>query len=252
MFLRIEKAVAIPDDDLVDLNNTAFGPNIAQGMKEIVGYAPIEPDGSVRVKVPANVPLAISVLDSNGRRITARHQAWLQLRPGEELRCNGCHDAQSGLSHGRGDSFDSIYPGAQNATQPFPNTVSSLFAEFGETMAEVRTRLDASVICPPSNSPVCDGYDALLPSMDLIYNDIWTDPTQPRLAGQRTLPLPIRTPVLHKLPIRQIRISCGPDRHLRQCGQGARRHGVEPVAQSSTTKHIFIPSGQEFVRNSTR
>lgn len=175
MFLRIEKAVAIPDDDLVDLNNTAFGPNIAQGMKEIVGYAPIEPDGSVRVKVPANVPLAISVLDSNGRRITARHQAWLQLRPGEELRCNGCHDAQSGLSHGRGDTFDSIYPGALNATQPFPNTVSSLFAEFGETMAEVRTRLDASVICPPSNSPVCDGYDALLPSMDLVYNDIWTD-----------------------------------------------------------------------------
>ncbi|MGD2167235.1 MAG: hypothetical protein PVF63_03950 [Gammaproteobacteria bacterium] len=175
MFLRIEKAVSIPDEDLVDLNNTAFGPNIRQGMREIVGYAPVEPDGSVRVKVPANVPLAISVLDSNGRRISARHQAWLQLRPGEELRCNGCHDPQSGLSHGRVDAFDSIYAGAQNATQPFPNTVSSLFAEFGETMAEVRTRLNASVICPPSNSPACDGFDALLPAMDLVYNDIWTD-----------------------------------------------------------------------------
>jgi len=43
-------------------------------------------------------------------------------------------------------------------------------------MAEVRTRLDVSVICPPSNAPACDGYDALLPSMDLVYNDIWTDP----------------------------------------------------------------------------
>ena len=176
MFLRIEKAVSIPDDDLVDLNNTAFGPNIRLGMKEIIGYAPVDPDGSVRVKVPANIPLAISILDSNGRRISARHQAWLQLRPGEELRCNGCHDPQSGLSHGRSDSFDPVYAGAQTATQPFPNTVSSLFAEFGETMAEVRTRLNASVICPPSNSPVCDGYDPLLPSMDLVYNDIWTDP----------------------------------------------------------------------------
>ena len=177
MFVRIEKAVAIPDDDLVDLNNTAFGPNVRQGMREIVGYAPVEPDGSVRVKVPANVPLALSVLDANGRRISARHQAWLQVRPGEELRCNGCHDPDSGLSHGRSDAFDSIYPGAQNATQPFPNTAGSLFAEFGETMAEVRTRLNVSVICPPSNSPACDGYDALLPSMDLFYNDIWTDPT---------------------------------------------------------------------------
>ena len=57
-FLRIEKAVAIPDEDTVDLDNTAFGPNIQQGMREVIGYAPIEPDGSVRVKVPANVALA--------------------------------------------------------------------------------------------------------------------------------------------------------------------------------------------------
>jgi hypothetical protein len=89
-FLRVEKAVAIPDDDIVDLDDTAFGPNIRQGMREIVAYAPIEPDGSVRVKVPANVALAVSVLDANGRRITARHQNWLQLVPGQELSCNGC------------------------------------------------------------------------------------------------------------------------------------------------------------------
>ncbi|MDH3265852.1 MAG: hypothetical protein OEM25_02695, partial [Gammaproteobacteria bacterium] len=46
-FLRIEKAVSIPDDDLVDLDNTDFGVSTAQGMKEIVAYAMIEPDGSV-------------------------------------------------------------------------------------------------------------------------------------------------------------------------------------------------------------
>ncbi len=63
-FLRVEKAVAIPDPDDVDLNATAFGPNIQQGMREIVAYAPIEPDGSVRVKVPADVALAVSVLDA--------------------------------------------------------------------------------------------------------------------------------------------------------------------------------------------
>ena len=75
-FVRLVKAVSIPDEDIVELENTDFGPNILQGMREIVGYAPVEPDGSVRIKVPANVALGIEVLDANGRRITAR-------RPGD-------------------------------------------------------------------------------------------------------------------------------------------------------------------------
>jgi hypothetical protein len=164
-FLRVVKAVSIPDDDVVDLNNTAFGPNVRQGMREIVAYAPIEPDGSVRVEVPANVPLAVSVLDANGRRISPRHQNWLQVRPGEELECNGCHAPQSGLSHGRSASFDSVYAGAQSTGVPFPNTVSTLVPDFGETMAETRTRVSCQSDCA-----------ALEPSVDLLYDDVWTDP----------------------------------------------------------------------------
>ena len=38
-----------------------FGVTTAFGMKEIVSYTPVEPDGSVMVKVPANVALQISV-----------------------------------------------------------------------------------------------------------------------------------------------------------------------------------------------
>src|SRR5690606_21767124 len=102
-FLRVVKAVSIPDDDVVDLDNTAFGPSIRQGMREIVGYAPIEPDGSVRIKVPAQVPLAVEIVDRLGRRISPRHQNWLQVQPGEELACNGCHDPAGGLSHGRSE-----------------------------------------------------------------------------------------------------------------------------------------------------
>ena len=164
-FLRIEKAVSIPDDDVRDFNNTAFGPNINQGMREIVGYTPIEPDGSVRVKVPANVALAISVVDANGRRITARHQNWMQVQPGDELRCNGCHSPQSGLSHGRSDSFDSVYAGAQGTGVPFPNTVASLSPDFGESMAETRTRISCQTDCA-----------ALDPSLDVFFQDVWTDP----------------------------------------------------------------------------
>ena len=89
-FLRIEKAVSMPDDDVLDFRNTAFG--TVNFMREILGYVPVQPDGSVRVKVPANVALDISILDLNGRRIGPRHNNWLQVRPGEVLECNGCHD----------------------------------------------------------------------------------------------------------------------------------------------------------------
>lgn len=164
-FVRIEKAVSIPDDDIKDLDATDFGPNILQGMREIVGYAPVEPDGSVRVKVPANVALAVSVLDANGRRVTSRHQAWVQVMPGQELRCNGCHSAFSGLSHGRSDSFASAYGGATGNGVTFTNTLASLSPNFGETMAETRTRISCQTDCA-----------ALEPSLDIVYEDFWTDP----------------------------------------------------------------------------
>jgi len=164
-FLRIEKAVSIPDEDVHDFDDTAFGPIIALGMREIVGYVPIEPDGSVRVKVPANVALAVTALDADGRRISTRHNNWLQVRPGDELRCNGCHSPVSGLSHGRADSFAAAYAGAPTTGVPFPNTVATFSPDVGETMAETRTRVSCQTDCA-----------ALEPSLDVVYADVWTDP----------------------------------------------------------------------------
>jgi hypothetical protein len=176
-FLRVEKAVSIPDDDIVDLDNTAFGPNIAQGMREIVAYAPIEPDGSVRVKVPANVALAVSVLDANGRRISARHQNWIQVVPGQELECNGCHAPSTNRSHGRSEAFNSAYAGASGTGVPFPNTRSMYSPDVGDTMAEVRTRVEDSIPDPQLPAQlVCPPKRSLEPSMNLNYCDAWTDP----------------------------------------------------------------------------
>ena len=118
-FIRIVKAVSLPDEDILDLDNTAFGRIRNLGMKEIVGYGMVEPDGSAMLKVPANTALQVSVLDGNGRRITPRHQNWMQLRPGQYLQCNGCHTPQGGLSHGRFDAFDSVYAGAQTPGASF-------------------------------------------------------------------------------------------------------------------------------------
>jgi hypothetical protein len=170
-FLRIEKAVSLPDDDLVDLDNTDFGISTAQGMKEIVGYAMIEPDGSVVTKVPANVALAISVVDENGKRITARHQNWITVRPGQELKCNGCHVANSGLSHGRYDAFDSAYAGAPAGLLEFPNTDPQWFIGTpGETMAEVRARITQGCTTLPGEFE-CSSIE---PSMNVLYTDVWT------------------------------------------------------------------------------
>ena len=166
-FLRIEKAVSLPDEDIVDLDNTAFGVTTAFGMKEIVGYAMIEPDGSVMTRVPANVALQISIVDENGKRLpaTQRHNSWISVRPGQELQCNGCHVADSGLSHGRYEAFDAAYAGAAAGMLEFPNTdIQWFIAEPGETMAEVRAR----VTCAN------DGCSSLEPSMNVIYRDVWT------------------------------------------------------------------------------
>lgn len=160
-FLRIIKPVSIPDDDLVDLPGTAFGRSQANLMRDVIGYAPIEPDGSVKVKVPANIAFAVEVLDADGRRISPQHRNWLQLRPGEEVNCNGCHTNDSELPHGRyAAQAPSANAGAQADGSPFLNTEPALFANMGETMAEVITRINGI----PE------------PSVDVLFTDVWTDP----------------------------------------------------------------------------
>ena len=161
-FLRISKGVLIPDRDIVEVDGADIGRLAAMGMREIVGYVPVAPDGSVRVEVPANVPLALQLVDARGQRVGARHTSWLSVRPGEELHCIGCHSTDSPLPHGRRDAEQpSINDGAPVTGLPFPNTDPALFADAGETMAEVLTRVD-----PARRQP----------TLDLLFEDVWTDP----------------------------------------------------------------------------
>ena len=170
-FLRIEKAVSLGDDDLgfPDIDNVAFGR--VNFMREILGYVPIEPDGSVQVRVPANVAFVISVLDANGRRLFPLHRNWLQIRPGETKRCNGCHQAGAGavpdLSHGRDGTSVSAWLGASATGVAFPATEARFSPNAGETMAQVRAR----TTCVTGN--VCSA----IPSVNVSYTDEWTEPT---------------------------------------------------------------------------
>jgi hypothetical protein len=167
-FLRLEKPVSIPSRDVLALNGAAFG--ASNFMREIMGYVPIEPDGSVRIKVPANVAFQFSVLDVNGRRISPIQAAWLQVRPGEVLSCNGCHTPatpQNLRSHGRQGLFNAAYAGAAGGA-PFPHTLATLVPTAGETMAETRARISCA-----NDTPKCR---AMLPSVNVYYQDVWTDP----------------------------------------------------------------------------
>lgn len=162
-FLRVVKSVSIPDDDVYDFNNSAFGRSRAQLMREIVGYTPIQPDGSVEVTIPANIPFSISVVNAKGKRISQRHQNWLQLMPGEHKSCIGCHTNSSEAPHGRIDAQPpSINMGAPNTGAPFPNTNPALFADVGETMAQTFTRVR--------------GLQSLTPN--IVFEDVWANPAQ--------------------------------------------------------------------------
>jgi hypothetical protein len=174
-FVRLEKAVSIPDKTIVNLSGAAFG--ASNFMMEILGYAPIEPDGSVRIEVPADVAFRMSVLDANAHRITAAQGVWLQLKPGEVVTCNGCHQpatAQRPVSHGRSGLFASVWAGAATSGVPFPHTIASGTGAFipdaGETMAQARMRISCA-----NDTPKCM---QMVPSLNVLYTDVWTDPAQ--------------------------------------------------------------------------
>jgi hypothetical protein len=138
-------------DGFPDFDRNIALDNSVGFMREILGYVPIEADGSVRVKVPANVAFQISVLDANARRLPQfpQHTSWLQLRPGEVLQCNGCHNARtptSTTSHGRNGLF----------------AAANLGDASGKTLAQVLygalTNCGGTIAC-----------DAAAPSLDVKY-----------------------------------------------------------------------------------
>jgi hypothetical protein len=176
-FIRIEKSVEIPGKTVRKINNSAFGP-AGMGMREILGYAPIQPDGSVQVQVPANVPFTIDIVDVNAKRVTAQHTSWLQLLPGETKTCNGCHTTANMTSHGRAGLTNPVNPGAPTTGSPFPNTNPAIaLTNAGATMAQTLalTTCTANGTTPSGATTPC----SQILSTDVVYDGIWTVGTTP-------------------------------------------------------------------------
>jgi len=150
-FIRAVRAVAPPSN--VTGMRTAIGETEFE-MQQILGYAPIQPDGSFKLTVPADTPIALAVIDSQGRAFQT-HTNWIQVRPGEHRTCDGCHSPRRGGAINSGTVVNTVpsawLPAMQAAHQS------------GETMADTYTRLNSS---------------ALLLGSDPVTSDVWADPSK--------------------------------------------------------------------------
>ena len=156
-FVRAFRAVA-PQAGMTGMRQaigeTEFEP------QQILGYAPVEPDGSFKLLVPADTPLGLAILDSKGRAIQT-HLNWIQVRPGERRTCDGCHSPRRGASLNSGAIVNSL-----------PEALLPAMAaahQSGETMASTRTRLDST---------------ALKLGTDLVHADQWADTTKPGVSAR--------------------------------------------------------------------
>ena len=143
-FIRITRSVPPPPG----LSRETIGETELE-MQQILGYSEVEPDGSVKVQVPSDTPLGIAVLDIKGRAFQM-HSSWLQVRPGEDRACNGCHSPRRGNPINNNDiraQHINSLPGMQPSGS-------------GETMATTRQ---------------LKGLGGLPPSTHITYTDIWSD-----------------------------------------------------------------------------
>ena len=147
-FVRATRAVSPPSNSMglrSSIGETEFE------QQQILGYAPIEPDGSFKLQVPADVPLALAVVDAKGRGVQT-HLNWIQVRPGERRTCDGCHSPRRGGALNSGSVVNTT------PTSWLPAMASA--HQSGETMAATRTRLDPA---------------SLKLGLDMLYTDVWAD-----------------------------------------------------------------------------
>ena len=68
--------------------------------RRIWGTVPVDSDGSVSFKAPANTPLAVQPLDADGKAVAVM-RSWFTAMPGEVVSCIGCHESQNRAPLGR-------------------------------------------------------------------------------------------------------------------------------------------------------
>jgi hypothetical protein len=156
-FMRVTRAVPTQQGT----SRAAIGETDFE-MQQILGYVPIEPDGSFKVEVPADIPLGLTVVDSAGRGFQT-HTSWIQVRPGETRTCHGCHSP-------RRDDAINVAP---HVAGYHSHVLDAMQAVGGENMANTRERVSSNA-------------SRQLQS-DMAYTDVWTDPAKAGRAADQAL-----------------------------------------------------------------
>ncbi len=63
-------------------------------VRRVVGTVPVNDDGSAMFTIPANTPVALQPLDSEGKALQLM-RSWFVGMPGEYISCVGCHEKQN-------------------------------------------------------------------------------------------------------------------------------------------------------------
>jgi hypothetical protein len=150
-FIRVFRAIA-PPQGMTGMRG-AIGETDFE-MQQILGYAPIEPDGSFKLQIPADTPIGLAVIDAEGRAYQT-HTNWIQVRPGERRTCDGCHSPRRGGAINAGE----LVNGANGVAAGVKPALKTAHLD-GETMAGTRTRLNPS---------------ALNYTDDITFTEFWAD-----------------------------------------------------------------------------
>jgi len=92
-------------------------------IKRLLGYVPVEADGSALFKVPANTPISIQPVDSLGRAVQWM-RSWTIGMPGETVSCVGCHENQNQIAMPKRTIASTIKPHEMERTLGSPRAIN--------------------------------------------------------------------------------------------------------------------------------
>jgi hypothetical protein len=138
-------------------------------VKEILGDADIEADGSARFTVPAMKSIYLQVLDGKGY-VVQTTRSWDTLRPGEQKACRGCHDKTDANFH----------PYEREETLAWTKPPQSLQPFYGPSrgfsfIEEVQPILDAKCVsCHDGSRDAIQSFDGQLKSWGTLEKRRWS------------------------------------------------------------------------------
>ncbi len=106
-FVRVLAAIGTPNG--CDFCSQTMG-NTEFERQRVIGYADVRADSSFSIEVPANTPMHVQTLDENGMMLVNQLQ-WINVMPGEQRMCTGCHgtrDKDGDIRHLVIDSLNKV------------------------------------------------------------------------------------------------------------------------------------------------